>query len=71
MSEPPGFDDREISRDCRAPRERSGIILREIGRAEPAGSRVTVIPQANHYTGLLSDIFNRDVAAFLATEGVG
>jgi pimeloyl-ACP methyl ester carboxylesterase len=36
-----------------------------------AGSRVTVIPQANHYTVLLSDVFNRDVAAFLAAEGAG
>jgi pimeloyl-ACP methyl ester carboxylesterase len=36
-----------------------------------AGSRVTLIPQANHYTVLLSDVFNREVAAFLATEGAG
>jgi pimeloyl-ACP methyl ester carboxylesterase len=36
-----------------------------------AGSRVTVIPEANHYTVLLSDVFNRDVAAFLAAEGAG
>ena len=36
-----------------------------------ADSRVTVIPEANHYTVLLSDVFNRDVAAFLAAEGAG
>ena len=36
-----------------------------------AGSRVTVIPEANHYTVLLSDVFNRDAAAFLAAEGAG
>ena len=36
-----------------------------------AGSRVTVIPEANHYTVLLSDVFNREVAAFLVAEGAG
>jgi hypothetical protein len=34
-----------------------------------AGSRLTVNPDANHYTVLLSDVFNRDVAAFLAADG--
>jgi pimeloyl-ACP methyl ester carboxylesterase len=36
-----------------------------------AGSRLTVIPDANHYTLLLSGIFNREVAALLAAEGAG
>jgi pimeloyl-ACP methyl ester carboxylesterase len=36
-----------------------------------AGSRLTVIPDANHYTVLLSDVFNREVTAFLAAEGAG
>jgi hypothetical protein len=36
-----------------------------------ADSRVTVIPEANHYTVLLSDVFNRDVAAFLVAAGAG
>ena len=52
-----------------------GYILpaEEAGRLRDviAGSRVTVIPEANHYTVLLSDVFNRDVAAFLAAEGAG
>jgi hypothetical protein len=51
--------------------DRGFILPAERLRNVIASSRLTGNPDANPYTVLLSDVFNREVAAFLAAEGAG
>lgn len=44
----------------------------EAGRVKGiiAGSRVVEIPDTNHYTIILSEVFNREMLAFLTSDNI-